>query len=235
MSEKKHQVFAAAEPFFSCPLVTSRVGGMDDGAKFVCGMNFLPKENCVVYSLGVNRNHKFEWSLFKSAPQCVVYSFDPTPSLEEYFTDNPKIPPTQKHHIEAVTGKAGATVVLEGVQVKSRSLLEIMQFYGQKEIHIFKIDIEGGEYEVFENIEDEIWENIHQIQVEVHANRKRFFNLLNLLDQKGFVMFMKDPNLYCSGCFEFSFLNIKKFAALVGLDPSMYRTSLGQENTQKNI
>mgnify|MGYP001050910542 CR=1 FL=1 len=204
---------------------------MDDGAKYICGPNFLPTEDCVVYSLGVSTNTKFEWALNKMVPQCKVFSFDPTPSLQQQYSKNKGMfPPTQIHHGEAVTGKEGVEIFVEGNKVKSRSLREIRKEYGHKEIHIFKVDIESGEYELFENLDDESWESIHQFQVEFHlelpGTSDKFYSLLKLFDKKGFVMFMKDANIYCPVCFEFSFLNVKKFAAKVGLDPSAFKTSL---------
>jgi hypothetical protein len=94
-------------------------------------------------------------------------------------------------------------------------------------LDILKIDVEGSEYEFFDdlfNTTDHLSENIHQILVEIHLARiirtvnnatvydyKKIHNLFELFHEKHYVIFHKEVNLYNPyQVFEFGFIKLNK-------------------------
>lgn len=72
-------------------------------------------------------------------------------------------------------------------QVEMISLEDAVILCGVNHIDTLKIDIEGGEYLLFENIPDYLFKRINSINMEFHrVLGKKVDNLINLLKQKGY-------------------------------------------------
>jgi hypothetical protein len=92
-------------------------------------------------------------------------------------------------------------------------------------LDILKIDVEGSEYEFFDDLfktTDYLSENIRQILIEIHLapivrtvdnvrvyDYKKIHRLFELFHQKNFVIFHKEVNLYDpQNAFEFSLIRL---------------------------
>ncbi len=152
--------------------------------------DILSKDS-IVYSFGIGEDISFDKAVI-SRHQCNVYGFDPTPKsiawiknqiLPETFhfseygigTKNEMVSfylPKNKEHV------SGSTVIQKNVEeennleVELKSLKSIMDIFGHYHIDVLKIDIEGSEYDVIENILQEKIP-VTQILIEFHD---RFFN-----------------------------------------------------------
>lgn len=167
----------------------------------------------VVYSFGIGKDVSFDKMCIKKH-KCNVFGFDPTPKSINYVKNNffsslfvffdfgishdtsgfvnfylPKNP-------KAVSGSLKNTDVVNKenfIEVKMKTFTDITKQLNHQHIDVLKMDIEGAEYEVLENIiNSDI--TIDQILVEFHD---RLFNLDNYkskdivqkLNEKGYRVF----------------------------------------------
>jgi FkbM family methyltransferase len=158
--------------------------GNNYGGFFVCP-EFL-NENSVVYSFGIGEDISFDEAIIKRH-SCRVFGFDPTPKSIDWVKKQ-KLP-VRFHFFEyGISNKTGsvdfylpnnpehvsgsATVQLnvndkEKIIVKMKSLNDIVTELGHSHIDILKMDIEGTEYEVIEDILNSKI-SITQILIEFH-------------------------------------------------------------------
>ncbi|NQD71002.1 FkbM family methyltransferase [Sphingobacterium shayense] len=147
-------------------------------------------ENSIIYSFGVGEDISFDQSIIKRH-QCQVYAFDPTPKsinwiskqqLPETFhffpygignkTELVKFHlPKNKDHVSGSIFKHHLVDIGEYISVPLKSFADIIVETGHQEIDVLKMDIEGSEYVVMEDI---LKSNIpiKQILLETH---ERFF------------------------------------------------------------
>lgn len=184
---------AAAEPDVAVPyeVLGSSYGGwpvIDDSLN----------RNSVVYSFGLGQDITFDLALIKRYG-CTVYGFDPTPRSLSWLAGQ-QLPsefrvmewglaardgsldlcaPARDDHVSFHCRGPGAPVS-GAVPVPVRRLATIMATLGHQRIDLIKMDIEGCEYEV---LEDMIASNIipHQILVEFH-HRMYDFPLKSTVD-----------------------------------------------------
>ncbi|MDX1904382.1 MAG: FkbM family methyltransferase [Thermonemataceae bacterium] len=187
----------------------------------------LIKPEAIVYSFGVGEDISFDRELIADY-QAEIFAFDPTPKSIEWLSK--QVLPTSFHFfsigIATYTGEAsfylpknknfvsGSSLIQENVDVadsitvKMKKLSEIMTELGHRHIDVLKMDIEGSEYEVLEQILDEEL-SIGQILVEFHERfiengAKRTEKIVGKMKDKGFLVFA------CSDSFEeVSFVNKK--------------------------
>jgi hypothetical protein len=130
------------------------VGGRcrEDKSKIVCGIEKLQtEEKCVVYSVGGNNQWQFELDILEKTP-CEVHTFDCTGNITRFH--KPTHPRLSFHHIclgaehvpydqdqECGVGICGDILTLYQIQI----------MLGHKRIDLFKIDIEGYEWPIFES------------------------------------------------------------------------------------
>lgn len=129
----------------------------------------------VVYSLGVGDDIELESKLLGQCGMS-IHAFDPTPSTIKWIADHSAVPPGLIFHPWAVTAHDGVmtlyprvsrrghksatmyTLVAQsgaeesGIQVPAYTIGTIMARLGHTQIDLLKIDIEGAEYAVLENL-----------------------------------------------------------------------------------
>ena len=179
----------------------------DPGAGFfVCEEKLT--NSSIVYSFGVGENISFDSELIKKYG-LMVYGFDPTPKSIKYINDHPK----QENYIFLPYGlstidgyitfylpedsrKVSGTFynrwkynenVIHPIEVPVKKFSSIVKEFNHSRIDILKMDIEGAEYDI---IDDILNSNIRidQILVELHhrfpgisvEKTKKFVEKMNL-------------------------------------------------------
>lgn len=214
-SFSKHPaVYYLMEPIYSCD-VDSRVGNIvGDGAKYVCNFhNLKHQDRCIYYGFGVDGEVVFEESLVNLV-ECEMHAFDPTPSVvsgkQPAFLNDLGV----QFHAWGVS-KDDEDIVLENQKVPAFTLSSIRRKLNHTNnvIDIVKIDTEGAEWGVFENLlqdcnRDEPY--AHQFLVELHhATPSLLINLYQEMERCGYRVFHKDANHFCDFCMEYAFVHWK--------------------------
>ena len=139
-------------PDFNCPHDVRRVGALGDGGKFVCGYGLLKQglaPQCVVYSFGVRAESSFESAIVRDTP-CNVWAYDYTVNK----MGNEAAGAGKRIHFQKLgLGSEARSKRASGSPM--RTLRELMDVNGHRWIDILKVDIEGGEYDVLEQIVQE--------------------------------------------------------------------------------
>lgn len=172
----------------------------------------LINENSVVYSFGIGEDISFDKEIIDTH-ECHVYGFDPTPKsinwckkqdLPEcfHFHDFGISQETGKTHFHLPNNKkhVSGSIIRHNnvseenfVEVEMKSFKDILKMYNHDKIDVLKMDIEGSEYDVIEDIlKSGIL--IHQMAIEFH---ERFFKngkdksiqLVDLMKRYGFLIF----------------------------------------------
>lgn len=175
--QKTPDIWFLYEPLWSCPDI-ELVGTFHDGIKWVCELRKLRK-GCVIYSFGSNGDDQFERDIIEKT-YCKVFTFDPTLSYEKELLLSQKV--RENFHKIGLAAEDGL-LEIGGVKRNVQNLKSIMNDMKHKRIDILKIDIEGFEYDVFEQLSSTGFPYIGQILVEVHA-----FNNLQFLNKSGSVL-----------------------------------------------
>ena len=180
-------------------------------------------KNSIVYSFGIGEDISFDRDVINKFG-CDVYGFDPTPRVQEWINKQ-TLPsefkfypiglsnqdgslifytPINPNHISHTAVKLDNKLQSE-ISVPCNKLSTIMKMNNHTHIDLLKIDIEGFEYGVIENI---IAENIkiNQFVVEFHHNfkgigNKATENVISKLLQFGFGLYAISDNYQ-----EFSFI-----------------------------
>jgi len=179
-------------PSFSCPVNPLRIG-YGDGGKVICDPRTFQSEDCLAISIGSRGNFEFENLILSMNPHCEIHTFDCTWDGEA---------PKNIHYHPWCLGSKDDDHGKLGVMKTLPTILKKLNLMN-RDIHIFKIDCEGCEYDIYENFyADGV--NIRQIEIEMHTHRGRghiqevFEGMMEDLHKNGFVMFSKEPNTY--GC-----------------------------------
>jgi len=197
-------------PEVDCPgqvFLGSKYGGW-----WVCPSTISPSS--IIYSFGVGDDISFDLAMIERY-QAHVYAFDPTPrsinwlqsqKLPEPFHffdyglakfDGPaKLypndkPDSKRNSHSILIRRTGET---EGLDVQFHRLKTVMDKLGHEKIDILKMDIEGAEYEVIDDIlASDI--KIDQILVEFHHNKFKKIGVsdtkkaIRKLQENGFKLF----------------------------------------------
>lgn len=162
----------------------SRYGG------FFIYPDILNKES-IIYSFGIGEDISFDLRI-SELHNCNIFCFDPTPKSINWVR-NQKLPNKLNIFEFGISNKSGLTDFYlpinpefvsgslinqsnvdtsKNILVQMKTLSEIMKDFGHKHIDILKLDIEGAEYEVIEDILG-ARVSITQILIEFHD---RFIN-----------------------------------------------------------
>ncbi|KAK7050659.1 Methyltranfer-dom domain-containing protein [Favolaschia claudopus] len=217
------------QPVFSCPWPVYRVGTMGDGGKWVCGLHRAThhtphtKRPCVVYSMGVEKQSSFEQEVLHQGEGCEVFGFDF--SVREWGPEL-RADTAVNSRAHFFPYKIGATD-RHDVTPKEYSLQGIMKELGHEFIDIWKIDIEGSEFNALRAVLESFKGKplpFGQMQIEIHLNFGpsyiktigQFDDWWTMLEDAGLRAFwtelnLLDVNVIRRGPFvgEWSFINIR--------------------------
>lgn len=169
-------------------------------------------ENSIVYSFGIGEDISFDSELINKY-HCKVFGFDPTPKSIKWIGSR-QLPQEFKFYGFGISDKtesatfyfpknphfvSGSVVVqsnvnaTQGIEVELKSLADTVKLLGHTKIDILKMDIEGSEYTVIENILDSGIE-IGQILIEFHDRffengRAKTIHVLNQMKNAGYLIF----------------------------------------------
>ncbi|KAJ7468671.1 methyltransferase domain-containing protein [Mycena latifolia] len=170
-------------PAFSCPFSVYRVGTMGDGGKWVCGLERATHQpNCVIYSMGVERQSSFEQEVLRQSERCQVYGFDF--SVTEW---GPELRADTEVNSRAhfFPYKIGA-VDNHAATPKEYSLQGIMKELGHEFIDIWKIDIEGSEFSALAAVIESFKGKplpFGQMEIEIHIGYQAGMNTIGAIDK----------------------------------------------------
>lgn len=184
--------------------------GTGDGAWSFCPDRLV--DNAIVYSFGVGRDISFDVALAKQFA-CEVYLFDPTPLSREWI-ETQTLPPQIRFSSIGIGAEDGTQefvlpfghkVSFSGLTPSSDSkasclaqvqkLSTIAQSKGHHRIHLLKMDIEGMEYDVLQDVVtsgvqvDQILVEFHHRMLNEPSPWKRTEASIDLLESNGFRLF----------------------------------------------
>uniref|UniRef100_A0A1I7YSS3 Methyltranfer_dom domain-containing protein n=1 Tax=Steinernema glaseri TaxID=37863 RepID=A0A1I7YSS3_9BILA len=179
-------------PEVFCPGLV-RIGRLSDGGKWLCNPQKIPYP-CVVYSLGVNNEFSFDSELY-AMTKCQLRAID----------KNTMAPHTAQFYSGINATLTAATVATEtDASASTISFADLVKKHGDSRIDVLKIDIEGGEYDVAEQIAEV---PACQILIELHHEPYRMLSLLKTLSWSGFLLFHHEINGGTHKACEFSFIH----------------------------
>uniref|UniRef100_A0A915DLQ3 Methyltransferase domain-containing protein n=1 Tax=Ditylenchus dipsaci TaxID=166011 RepID=A0A915DLQ3_9BILA len=182
-----------------------RLGVVTDGGKWVCNPNYVPEKACKIYSLGLSNQVSFDLEIQKLTNyRCSLRSIDKGDISNE-----------TKSAISSANGIIIETMISSAAKEDNktkRPLSSIMSSLGDKSIEILKIDIEGTELEIMDEI---LQIDICQILIEVHPPDVRsLINFLQKLSKSGYLLFESEPNPMYISLREYCFIHescLKKY------------------------
>jgi hypothetical protein len=197
------------EPTIQCEF-ERRLGPTGDGGKWVCDVHRfeqMDNKTLLIYSFGSSGDFRFERGIKEQLPTVEIHTFDSGLYIcpENLCTF---------HQVRLGNGKTNA----------SKSLQMVMNELGhrKRQIHILKVDIEGSEFELFEELFNSSLKQrtdvlyIRQILFEIHlgADRsavpcQRAHQLFELFRLNNYAIFHKEANLYdAQNVFEYALLRL---------------------------
>ena len=190
------------EPTFTCQH-ESRIGGLGDGGKWVCDPHRIPKDKCLIWSIGSANIFNFENAVYKEISKtCEIHTFDPSVGAKPS-----NLPNYVKFHPWGLGSKSETSS--KGWTMKSMADILSILGHQNRTIDILKIDCEGCEWTTYEQFNG--YPYIRQILIELHGITKAK-DLLSSMKQRGYVTFHKEPNTKgCRGrCIEYAFIHLNK-------------------------
>lgn len=206
------------EPTIQCEF-ERRLGNSGDGGKWICDVHRFDLPNSaklLIYSFGSNGDFSFERAVKQRLPQADIHTFD----MGVY--ECPRNICTF-HQARLGGGKDG----------NSKSLRMIIKElnHQERELAILKVDVEGGEYDLFEELFDSSSKaqqgmpRIRQILFEIHLGMtakesacERTHRLFELFRSNSFAIYHKEVNLYdAQNVFEYG---------LIRLNPAFFNNTI---------
>lgn len=140
----------------------------------------------------------------KHFPTAQIEAYEPHPSNFQLLQKNA---PFAKNIEKAVAGKSGVVnfsiaetytstrVSEEGnIRVEAISFKEVLQKY--ETLDLLKIDIEGGEFDIFDSLQPQDLNSVRSLVMEVHGNNKeKIDGLLRKIEMSGFAINWINPIL----------------------------------------
>jgi FkbM family methyltransferase len=232
------------------PLAYRYYGSDDDTRKKILkeGKSSGPEgEQCNIFSFGVRDDISFEIE-FAKLTKCQIFTFDPSvnslPDKSKVMTpceSNSQQQQQLRSDAKLHTNNCGGNITFDsvGLGIKEKKirkqrqtwlLKSINQLMNEKNIthlHLLKIDIEGGEWDVFLNSfrETAILQHVDQLLIELHFKQettnnagidsgvREVFELFQIIESSGLYAFSSEVNHNPSGyaneknyCIEYSFI-----------------------------
>jgi len=265
MVRHTHERFFPFDANLASCQTTTCVGGKcrDDTSKIVCGLEQLTiaTTTCVVYSIGGNNHWEFETDILEKTP-CQVHTFDCTGPTSRF--QKPNNERLHFHHVCLGTQhedappkfKCGGRTTKCG---ETWTLLEMQQYLKHDRIDLFKIDIEGFEWNLLESwpeLGDAASASIvlpMQILIEVHyqtqfsvlrlpgmgprvdfRSPRDMVNLQAHLLRMGYVATERDDNRMCPHCTELTLVRVRCPPPAAASSQSASSSSLESSQTQLN-
>lgn len=192
-------VYDLFEPDFDC-LSKTRIGATyyGDGPKFMCDVENIPTVgDCVVYSIGSDGDFSFERAIYNRF-KCKIHTFDHTGEWSELA----RLAHSTFHKFGLGYGP---------------DLKPLASLLKHSHVDVLKVDCEGCEWTVFDQIWKDLKEGkyyIGQILIELHhLNFKNVSNFFRGAEESGFYIFSKERNHWgCEGykCVEYSLIHKKE-------------------------
>ncbi len=173
----------------------------------------LIHKNSIVYSIGIGENISFDLDIIQNH-NCQVFAFDPTPKsinwvkqqgvISNFNFNNYGIsdktgyvdfflPKNPEHVSGSIHNESSCVNENSKVSVPMKTLSDITNELGHNRIDVLKMDIEGSEYDVIDDILNSKIE-IHQILIEFHDRffengKQRTMKSISALKKHGFEIF----------------------------------------------
>jgi len=219
------------EPEFTCPH-EFRLGKLGDGGKWVCDPHRIPKDSCLIYSIGSNGHYDFEVNALEHVSKnCEIHTFDLKESGRTFksgwrnFTEEADKVNAHIYKTETTpgNGKAGVHFHHWGVGTPTQKMKNMKNFkeifvdlhHENRSVDVMKIDCEKCEYQQFRKwLADwkELGMTVRQVQLEIHNSPMwDVMDLMNAFLKAGYVMFHKEANYMMGGShIEAAFLLLSK-------------------------
>ena len=204
------------EPSYSCPN-EELVGKYGDGVKWVCNPRSLDNaareahRKCVVYSFGSRGEDQFEQDISRITT-CEIHTFDPTVAktsgtLHRYAIG---VNDSEQGIIHTNAAKTDTTHI---AYVPMKRLSTIMEELKHDFADVMKMDTEGAEFGIITDMAaTNSIEKVGQMQIEVHwwdaADRKQVWDLFDILNSHGMVVFHKENNIIYNKGSEYALLRL---------------------------
>jgi hypothetical protein len=200
------------EPIYNCHNRV-RLGRIGDGGKWLCNLDrLISRPSCIIYSFGSNGEISFEEDLIKETLQkCLVHVFDPVIHSvlgnNRFFNGPSAFDLSSSMNIPRIvwhtTGLGSKDSVLETARFGKMNvarLSTIMKQLGNTFIDVLKVDVEGYEWEAFEEIFSAgpplpFGQLLIEVHIEDFGKARKFFDDAERL---GLRMFFKEPVQYAS-------------------------------------
>jgi len=184
------------------------------------GWAFLPdflSTNSIVYSFGIGEDISFDIEIIDKYG-VEIYAFDPTPKSINWISQQ-NLPEKFHFYPFGLSTKDELTTFFapdnpnfvshtilpdvysqnNSIQVQMYKIRTIMQMLGHKKIELIKMDIEGAEFEVIDDLISSQDLNVNQILVEFHhffpgITKKQTNSSIRKLKQHGYRLFNVSEN-----------------------------------------
>jgi FkbM family methyltransferase len=189
--------------------------------------DILSKDS-IVYSFGIGEDISFDRAIIENH-KCCVFAFDPTPKSIAWIQNQTLPPgftffeygiacetgfvnfnlPKNSNHVSGSIVKHHKVDESNNVSVLMKCLPEIITELGHNHVDVLKMDIEGSEYDVIDNILSSPIE-IDQILLELHERffadgKQKTMKLFKSLKDKGYLLFAVSDSFE-----ELSFIKMNK-------------------------
>lgn len=181
-------------------------------------------KSSVVYSIGIGEDISFDTEVMDKFG-CKIFAFDPTPKSVKWVKKNVKnqkfifqplglasqkgkkefFLPKNKDHVSGSIHNINSIETANSIRLNFDTLSNIMKKHKHNKIDVLKMDIEGSEYEIIEDIRKYALD-IKQILVEFHPHfeaegKKKTIKAIKNLQEMGYKCFGRSNSLL-----EYSFI-----------------------------
>ena len=190
-------LYSVLVPEVSCKNMI-RLGTVSDGGKWVCNpVQINDFDTCTVYSLGVKDEPSFEEEFAKfTNNKCFIRSIDKDSQNSETIK-----------RIKNSNGIFMRAIVTSETNISTSyyDMRSLMEVFNDKKIDILKIDIEGFEYIVIDELTTL---PVCQILIEIHGTTPtKTLELLRKISRSGYYLFSHELNGGFSTLSEYGFIH----------------------------